>query len=216
MKKIFTILFAGLLTFSLSAQRDAGTWYMEGSTAVDWNTQAATSTTYDGDNVDLTGDGSDDNILGWGSSSKAASKLELKGLSGYFVADGLMVGLSLKQSSAAAVNLNDDVTNTTEFAMGPAIRWYIANSGGFIHAAYLFGSGNEKFDGEQVDGAQYSSSALAFGGGYALALNDYVSLPMSLTYSLNGRKYKETDTLVERKYSYGNFGLHIGIAVALY
>ena len=45
---------------------------------------------------------------------------------------------------------------------------------------------------------------------------------LSLTYSLNSQKYPEYDdsvtgsTMAEQKFNYFNFGLHIGIAVALY
>ena len=44
MKKLFTILSAVMLTFSLSAQTDAGTFLLSGSTGLDFASQSVTGT----------------------------------------------------------------------------------------------------------------------------------------------------------------------------
>ncbi len=219
MKKLFTILCTGLLTLSLSAQiyqRDAGTWYIEGRTNVDWTTTAFLAA------IDADGNEYD----AWGPGTGAVSKLALDGMGGCFVADGLLVGISLNQSNQATINNyladpwtgeieQDNPVTVTSFVMGPVIRYYIANSGGYINAGYLFGSSrtyhDSKVTGFETD-TEDAVSQLMFGGGYAFALNDYVSLPMGLTYSMITHKNKDSDYTK----LYGAFGFRVGLAVLFY
>jgi len=220
MKKLFTILCAGLLTLSLSAQiyqRDAGTWYIEGRTNVDWTTTAFLGAIDDdGNEYDASGPG-----------TGAVSKLALDGMGGFFVADGFIVGLSLNHSSQATINNyidnsyptskieQDNPLTITSFVMGPVIRYYIANSGGYINTGYLFGSSRTYHDSKETGvetNTEAAISQLIIGGGYAFALNDYVALPMGLTYSMITHKNKDSD------YSklYGALGFRIGLAVLFY
>ena len=107
--------------------------------------------------------------------------------------------------------------------MGPVIRYYIANSGGYINAGYLFGSSRTYHESKATSlltDTEAAVSQLMIGGGYAFALNDYVSLPMGLTYSMithkNKPSYPSIYTSQNTTSIYGALGFRVGLAVLFY
>ena len=96
MKKLFTILFAGLLTFGLSAQTDAGQMMIGTSSNLSWSSVKA--------------EGADN----------ATSSLDLSLHYGYFVIDNLSVMATFSTSSST----NDGTKLSGNTAFGLASRYY--------------------------------------------------------------------------------------------
>lgn len=202
MKKIFTILFAGLLTLSLSAQTDAGTLLLSGATGLDFASQSVTST-------DPSSAWDDDN-------TSKATNMELKLLGGFFMADGLVGGIAVnyKSESQKSVNVQDfysggdveqmEKSTTITTIIAPTIRYYIAESGAWVQASYGFGSMTEKseyeidypsgynnYDDSDSDKESNPMTIFSIGAGYAIYLSDYISLNPTIGYAMSTVKIED-------------------------
>tara|TARA_B110000008_G_C16822721_1_gene505322 strand:- start:115 stop:840 length:726 start_codon:yes stop_codon:yes gene_type:complete len=202
MKKIFTILFAGLLTLSLSAQTDAGTLLLSGATGLDFASQSVTST-------DPSDAWDDDN-------TSKATNMELKLLGGFFMADGLVGGIAVnyKSESQKSVNVQDfysggdveqmEKSTTITTIIAPTIRYYIAESGAWVQASYGFGSMTEKseyeidypsgynnYDDSDSDKESNPMTIFSIGAGYAIYLSDYISLNPTIGYAMSTVKIED-------------------------
>ena len=202
MKKIFTILFAGLLTLSLSAQTDAGTLLLSGATGLDFASQSVTST-------DPSDAWDDDN-------TSKATNMELKLLGGFFMADGLVGGIAVnyKSESQKSVNVQDfysggdveqmEKSTTITTIIAPTIRYYIAESGAWVQASYGFGSMTEKseyeidypsgysnYDDSDSDKESSPMTVFNLAAGYAIYLSDYISLNPTIGYAMSTVKIED-------------------------
>jgi len=204
MKKLFTIICAVMVTFSLSAQTDAGTFLLSGSTGLDFASQSVTGT-------DPSDAWDDDN-------SQTANNMEIKLLGGWFIADGLLGGIAVnyKSESQKYESVYDiyyygnsgevdrmQKETTSTMIIGPAIRYYIAESGAWVQASYGFGSMTEKdeyeydypswYGSDDSDSDKESSPMTIFsiGAGYAIYLSDYISLNPTIGYAMSTVKIED-------------------------
>ena len=187
-----------MLTLSLSAQTDAGTFLLYGSTGLDFASQSITST-----------DPSD----AWDDDNKSkASNMELKLMGGFFIADGLLGGLvvSYKSESQKTVTVSDMYYNgysgeseqtqkstTSTMIIAPTIRYYIAESGAWVQASYGFGSSTENYEYDRDNPNWYGSdqsesdkqsnpmTIFSIGAGYAIYLSDNISLNPTIGYAMS-------------------------------
>ena len=163
MKKIFTILCAGILTLGLSAQTDAGNIMLEGNSNLNFTSMSISSVEVDGTSLDVDDDGT--------------SQFGLDVVGGYFFMDGLAGGLILDYSSSSAGD-----ASSSSMTIGPIVRYYIGESGMWGQLSYGIGSSSEDDGTNSYDGP--SISALGFGVGYAVWLSDNVAFNPSLGYSM--------------------------------
>ena len=189
MKKLFTIIFATLLSVGVFAQAEteAGTFIMQmGGDGISFSSQSVTSA----DNGSAYGDFDDsyDKIN--------TSTFGINTMTGYFVADGLAIGLRFALSSSTrTIELSSDLIGaidpddvaSTSMTIAPVLRYYFGESGVWSQVSYGFGSAG---DGDS-DTEDPSVSELGFGAGYAISLNDYVSLNPFLVYKLNTTTVKD-------------------------
>ena len=180
MKKLFTIIFATLLSVGVFAQAEtrAGTFLLQmGGDGISFTSQSVSS-------MDGLGSADFDDLY----DKYNTSSFGINAMAGYFVADGLVVGLALSSKSTTtsieyAVGGNDpDDVVTTALTIAPTFRYYIGESGMWSQISYGFGSSGT--DSGQQGYEPTKISVLAFGAGYAISLNDYISLNPSLGYAL--------------------------------
>ena len=182
MKKLFTIMCVTLLSVGVFAQAEteAGTFLLEmGGDGISFTSQSVSSIDGIGDN-DFDDQYDKINVSSFG----------IKTMAGFFVADGLAIGLALSSKStttsqeyASDLNLDDpDDVVITELMIAPTVRYYIGESGVFSQVSYGFGS--QGTDSGQDDYEPIKMSSLGFGVGYMISLNDYASLNPSLGYTL--------------------------------
>jgi len=171
MKKLITILCAVLITICLSAQTEQGTILIEGGSNLNYSSLKVNSIEIDGEAMDL------DDV-------EATNTLGFKVTGGYFVMDGLAVGLLLDYSSESEGDYS-----SSSMTIGPIARYYIGESGMWAQLSYGIGSSSDKYDGESEDGP--SIGALGIGVGYAIMLSDNVSLSPSLGYTMITAKQED-------------------------
>ena len=165
MKKLIAILCTVLLTIGVSAQTEQGTIILEGGSDLNWSSISVTGGSVDGEEAD-----SDD------IPDNSVSTMGFNVTGGYFVIDGLAVGLLLDYSSTTSKEENmEDVTNSS-MIFGPIVRYYIGETGAWGQLSY--GMGSSKSDDN--DGPKVSS--IGIGAGYSIWLSDNVSFSPSLGY----------------------------------
>jgi outer membrane protein W len=193
MKKLFVILCATLLSIGVFAQAatEAGTFLLSGATGLDFASQGITGSD-PGEFWD------DPNAPAGYDHSQKASNMELKLMGGYFVADGLAVGLSVlykseSQTSEASFAGYSQSYQETESTMmiAPTVRYYFGESGVWLQTSYGFGSITESETDEETGFPTVTyeelnpMSSLQFGAGYAIALSDNISLNPSVGYAMS-------------------------------
>lgn len=191
-----------MLTFSLSAQTDAGTFLLSGSTGLDFASQSVTST-------DPSDAWDDDN-------TSTGTNMEIKLLGGFFMADGLLGGIAVnyKSESQKSENVQDfysggDVeqmqkSTTITTIISPTIRYYIAESGAWVQASYGFGSMTDKsesevdypsgynnYDNSDSDKESNPMTIFSLAAGYAIYLSDYISLNPTIGYAMSTIKMED-------------------------
>ena len=188
MKKLFTIICVTLLSVGVFAQveTEAGTFIMQmGGDGISFSSSSVTS-------MDGIGDTDLDDVL----DKQSTSTFGINTMAGFFVADGLAIGLRFAlSSSTTTVELSSDLIGATDpddqvstsLTIAPIVRYYFGESGVWSQVSYGFGSTG---DGDS-DTEDPSVSELGFGAGYAISLNDYVSLNPMIVYKLNTTKIKD-------------------------
>jgi len=166
MKKIFTILCAGILTLGLSAQTESGTIMLEGNSNLNFTSMSVSSVELGSQSLDVDDDGT--------------SQFGLDVVGAYFLMDGLAGGLILDYSSTTS---GDE--SSSSMTIGPVVRYYLGESGMWGQLSYAIGSSSDGDD----DGP--SVSALGFGVGYAVWLSDNVAFNPSLGYSMVSNTYED-------------------------
>tara|TARA_B110000211_G_C13938176_1_gene490375 strand:- start:102 stop:914 length:813 start_codon:yes stop_codon:yes gene_type:complete len=154
MKKLFTILCAAMLTIGLSAQTEAGTFYMSlgnayspmgemqsgpfssifsNSSGMSFGNEWITGITVDGDDDDDNGNDY------WDKNEKSSTgNFNISGQFGFFVADGLLTGLGIEYASLTMKEeyesdfdgdgQDDEYTSKSSlssFALSPFVKYYI-------------------------------------------------------------------------------------------
>lgn len=103
---------------------------------------------------------------------------------GYFVSDGLAVGLGINLNSHSEKEDGDDDKYTSNtFLISPFVRYY-SSVGLFGDASIGIGSQKSKYgsDGESKDNV----FGWSLGAGYAIFLNDHVSIEPMISYNHMG------------------------------
>jgi len=170
MIKITMLLSLLVLTTVMYAQTEKGKWYISGSSDISYS---STTTTYEYD-----GEEQGDLDL---------SQFNITPTIGYFVTDGLAVGLSFNVESSK----QDDVTSNS-ILIGPMAKYYFGTSNikPFIQGGLYFGSQKEDDD---VDEAKAKASAWDLSGGVALFINDFASVDIGLGYGSATLTSKDDD-----------------------
>ncbi len=160
MKKILSgIVLITMSLLTMNAQTEQGKWLISGASDL---TFSSTTTTLEYDGEEL---GDSD-----------ATKLSLTPVAGYFIADGLAIGMALNVENSK----QDDYTSNS-LTIGPFARYYFGNSNvkPFLQGALLFGSSTEEDDTDEADA---SVNAWELGGGVAMFINNFLSVDMGLGY----------------------------------
>jgi outer membrane protein len=204
MKNLKRILFASLLilfVMSINAQTSAGKFLIGGSSAFNFS---STTEKYKSDD----GDGTNGKNL----------DLNLVPQVGYFVMDGLAVGLELNITySSYKVDGAADKSSGTTLVAAPFVRYYYGASKikPYGEGAFGFGTYIDKypdFEGTQTD--KYGVFAWQLKGGIGVFLNDAVSFDLGLGYQSLSVKAKENNDANYRDITSG-IGLEIGITIIL-
>jgi len=173
MKKLFTILFAVILTISLSAQTEAGNFYMSlgnayspvnqsnyffKSNGMSFGNEWVTGITIDGDDDDDSGNDYWDN-----NEKDKTSSFNLGGQFGYFITDGLLTGIGIEYGSVSNMTyeeydmdmdgLDDERTSKNKInslAFSPFVKYYIplGHNALFISSSYTFGTLKNSYEDE--------------------------------------------------------------------
>jgi outer membrane protein len=203
-KRILLGTFLSLFVLSLGAQTGAGSLLIGGSSSFSFSADNQKYKSDDGDGT-----------LGKGFSISLTPQF------GYFVIDGLAVGLILDVSVESFKDDGaEDSESYTTILAGPFVRYYVNIGDGmikpFAEAAIGVGSQIYKYVDFEDDTQKEKTGVFGyqFKIGAAAFLNDNVSIDMGLGYSSTTLKDKE-DNDDNEKYIFGSFGLEVGISVIL-
>ena len=119
-------------------------------------------------------------------------------MGGYFMMDGLAVGLSVlyKSESETSEQSNtgyseSDKSTESTMMIAPTVRYYFGESGVWLQTSYGFGSMSNTFTSDETGQPTVSvetsnpMSSLQFGAGYAISLSDNISLNPSVGYAMS-------------------------------
>ena len=197
MKKLYTLLFAATVTFSTYAQTDQGSFLIMGSSGIEYGSQGT----------------SDLNVGNYDSQEDVANEFEINILGGYFITDGLALGLSMVRDSEWSTSTSveslydmgyfteierEEESSLVSFIFAPTLRYYFSETGAWIQASYGFGSISHEADYSRTDklnGSVYDSfndsydrsddvTAFSISAGYAIYLSDYISLNPTIGYNI--------------------------------
>ena len=158
-------LFLMLLSVAVTAQTSKGSWLVGGGAGLNFNNQSAD---VNGRNIDL----------------NKETTLSLLPGAGYFVSDGLAIGASLDYTTAW-FKTADDVVEVTSTRLGfvPFVKYYHP-SGVFGQASAGLGTINTNSESNGIS-LENSSNFFSWGLslGYAIFLNDHVSLEPAVNYA---------------------------------
>lgn len=216
MKKQLLILAVAVgSALTASAQFEKGTIFLNGGTSLDLNFGKVTSS-FSGGGVTV-------------ETESSYSAFGLNTMPGYFIMDGLVVGLDINFNSNSATfdfEVSDTKTveladKTSEVLVGPFVRYYL-DAGLFFQAGVGFGSASstvEDYDFLEDKVISTESSAGAFGYavgvGYAIFLNDNVALEPSLGYgSVTYSENDLPDGVDEIKTTAA--GLNVGVGISIF
>ena len=202
MKKIITSILALSLIFSASAQTSSGDILLDAGTDFSFNSLKL----------------NDIDPGGLNGLSQKTSAIELNVTSGYFVMDGLVLGLGVAYSSDKTTTNPggvDEVSITTSLVIGPMLRYYIGETNLWGQISYGLGLGKTKDEegGSSIETDDPKIVALGIGLGYAHFLNDNISINPSLSYSM-ATATTEVSGSDDIKLKYG--GISFGIAFNLH
>ena len=224
---LLTILFS---TYSIAqVEFEQGTFLMEmGSTG--FSSQNITSWEGLGGYMESNGDIRDAEFNDL-YDSFSQNELALNVGAGYFIADGLVLGLgveykstsqNIKYSSEAIDNGYENYDETeSELIINPGIRYYFGESGFWTMFSYGIATINMDDSDDSFDDAEFPKrSAMHLAAGYAISLNDYVSLNPTIGYNLTTQTTKDGGSNmngeeVDQVIKSGTFGVGISLTVHL-
>ncbi len=150
---------------------------------------------------------------------------------GYFIIDGLAIGLGLDYISTSSIQdftsevndagLEDGETSENELMINAGIRYYFGETGLWSHLSYGIATISMDDNSGSYDDAEFPKrSAIALGVGYAISLNDYASLNPMFTYSMTTQTTKDAGInmngeTVDEVYKSGTFSLGVSLTVHL-
>lgn len=191
-KKIALFAVAALLAVGANAQIEKGKIYVGGKTNLSF-TSATVTPEYDGTAGDKT----------------KTQSFEFSPAVGYFIMDGLAVGLDLSFSTEKEKVGDGDWSDPMKTTVIAAFGKYYMGSGnikpfGMARLGYAAVS--------MADDDAFKSSGLAFGAavGGAYFLNESVALELGLGYDYLSLKNKKDDKSVDKV---GALGVNIGVVV---
>jgi len=207
MKKIYTTFLALSICLLTNAQTEKGTLVLGAGSSLS--------------NVSLAVDDVDPGTLNGSEISSNNMDLELSG--GIFVADNLMLGLTLSvdgegtKTESSGYEVNSTTTTTT---IAPTIRYYFGESGVSAGVSYAIGSVNslQEETGYEDYEEKQSITGLMINTGYSFFVSDIVAITPSLSYAMmtstledgywNGNNYED----LEIKMS----GLSLGLGISIH
>jgi len=208
MKNITLTFMTLLLSLGLMAQ-DQGTILLSGSTGLNFSSLSLNDT--------------EPNDLPSGYES-STSTLDLDLSLGYFVTDGLAVGIAVSSDSSTdkmEYENNDTESKTSTTVIAPMVRYYIAETGLYGQLSYGFGSSIDKYtDGSNSTEDKAKVSNLGIGLGYSIFLSDDVALSPSLAYSMlkttiEDGAYDDAGNEVDYVAKIGGISFGLGVTVFL-
>ena len=208
MKNITLTFMTLLLSLGLMAQ-DQGTILLSGSTGLNFSS--------------LTLNDTEPNDLASGE-EYSSSTLDLNLTMGYFVTDGLAVGLAVSSEadtykSEYEGGSSENKISTTLIA--PMVRYYVSETGLYGQLSYGFGSSiNKSTSGSNSNETETKVSNLGIGLGYSIFLSDDVALSPSLTYSMlksteEEGAYDDAGKAVDYVEKWGGISFGLGVTVFL-
>lgn len=194
-KKISLFTVVLLTVFTVNAQVEKGKVYLAGASSFSYSSASSTPE-YDGETYD--------------DYKVKTSSFGFSPQVGFFVIDGLAVGLDLSYTSSKGKIGDGEWSDPSKrFGFAPFGKYYIGKSKfkpfGMLKMGYLLYSDSDD------DSDKYSGLSLGFTVGGALFVNEFVALELGLGYDYANLKNKENDKFV---YKNGELGLKIGISVA--
>lgn len=161
MKKVLLLVAVMVMISSLSkAQAKKGDILVGATSSLNFGSMSS-SIEYDGESTDI---------------GKTTEFSFSPGI-GYFVVDGLALGLDINWETSINKPDEGDEVKTSQFLIGPFAKYYFGatNLKPFLESSFGFGSGNN-------DEQDYNISGYGLGGGVAVFLNEVVSLEFGLGY----------------------------------
>jgi hypothetical protein len=180
MKKIITSILTVALMYGASAQTSSGNILIDGSSSFSFNSMK---------NAD---------------SKSTETNIDLGLTGGYFVIDGLAVGLGINLLMESSKPDGGDADKSSITMISPMARYYVGDIGVWGQISYGFGSAS--YDGEKA----YSVSNLGISAGYAIFLNDNISLNPTLGYNMMSTKMEGADDKSK------DAGIAAGITIAVH
>jgi outer membrane protein len=177
MKFIYTTIFLLLMSAgSLFAQIEQGKFFINAQSNISFSSM----------DRELKSDG-DDQDLG------KIKKFEFSPSLGYFVGDGLLVGLAVPFSSEKNEDGDGDYIKTNQIGFMPFARYYFNNGGSktkpYFHGGFGIGSATQK-DNDSNE-ADYRLSSYELGGGLAIFFHKNIAVDLGLGYSSSTMKPKD-------------------------
>lgn len=174
MKKVILLATTLLIPiFSLLAQTDQGTFAVGGQ--VSFGFQNSSSEVDDNTTADVD-----------------INSVNISPSVGFFVIDQFVAGLSLNASRSNSDNGGFETTSTA-FSAGPFMKYYL-EEGPFFQASMNIGKNRLKNDGFDIDSDIFGWT---IGVGYAVFLNEWISLEPGVTY---GRTvFKQNDVSIDTR-----------------
>lgn len=140
---------------------------------------------------------------------------------GFFVIDGLAVGLDLNLSNVVYKDGNDDdKTITTAYALGPFVRYYfpVEKVKPFVEVNSSFGSIKQKYEytNSNYEDDEYKYGLVLIGGGAGVAIPIGKRVTFDMMAGYNSLKFKEKEDNEDNDRTIlGTFGLKFGFVVFL-
>ena len=126
-----------------------------------------------------------------------SSQFSISPKAGYFLADGMELGLSLAFSSAKSESDGNEGPTTNETAIGPYFKYYMYTSNEdfafTLNAELLFGSTKTSFPGDGIDDQKGSNISFAISPGFSYFFTDKIGLDFQLRGIVFGKSDPNKD-----------------------
>ncbi len=141
-------------------------------------------------------------------------------MAGYTVIDNLPVGLFIDFTNSKYTDPDDkdDFYRSTEFTIGPFVRYYIVDLNGFkplVEAAVGIGTHSDAYGPEDDDKESGGLFEYWLGVGGTYFLNDHVGFDLGIGYGSESYKYKAEGEIDEFKDIYSGIYFNLGVVVML-
>lgn len=193
MKNILLALGVVLISFSADAQFSKGRFLVGGSIGFGFDTEV----TENDNNSDT---------------KYQRTEFTVEPQFGYFVIDRLAIGAGLSITNSRTNYLSsDDIATRREATITPMVRYYLPNRIFFQIKVPLGSSTNTYDNGSNFSKVHYGVSGLSLGMGYAVRINNNVTIEPLLQY--NFTSYNDKDS--SRRYLEKSLDLRAGFQIYL-